>query len=156
MIGKRILAVTAAFLAGAAALSVDLLSKQYFFDQVTAEGAAFSFFDGMIRSTLHQNLGISFNIPIPFWLVLLITGTALGWAVALLFERARIGRLISCIVLGVFIGGVIGNAFDRITLGFVRDWILLMGLSAINLADIFIAGSILAWIILVKPITSNR
>ncbi len=147
MMGKRVLAITAAFLAGAAALSADLFTKQIFFDQVFEEGAAFSFFGGMLRSTLHQNLGISFNVPIPFWLTLLITGIALGWAAALLIERVRMGRAVPSLLIGIFVGGVIGNVFDRIMLGYVRDWILLFGMSAINFADMFIAGSILAWVL---------
>jgi signal peptidase II len=132
---------------GAAGLFFDLYTKKIFFDAVTVEGSAFSFFNGLIRSTLHQNQGISFNIPIPLWLTILITGIALGWSVALLIERARTGTLPASILLGLFMGGVLGNVYDRIMLGFVRDWILLFGMSAINIADILIAGSLLAWIL---------
>lgn len=147
-------AFAAALCMGAAGLFLDLYTKKLFFDDASAEGAAFSYFDGMIRSTLHQNQGISFNLPIPLWLTLLITGIALGWALALLIERARAGFILPSLILGVFIGGVLGNAFDRIMLGFVRDWILSFGMSAINIADLLIAGSILAWIAR-KPITHN-
>lgn len=140
-------AFAAALCTGAAGLFLDLSTKKIFFDGVSAEGAAFSYFGGMIRSTLHQNQGISFNIPIPLWLTLLITGIALGWAIALLIERARAGAVFPSLILGVFMGGVLGNVFDRIMLGFVRDWILLFGMSAINLADLLIAVGILSWLI---------
>lgn len=139
---------TAALFAGAAAFLLDIGSKVFFFDRVREEGAAFSFFDGMIRSTLHQNFGISFNLPVPTWAVLLVTGLALGWAIAMLIERSRRTQILSCIILGIFIGSVFGNAYDRMTLGFVRDWLLLFGRSAINAADILIAGSLLTWIAL--------
>ncbi|MCR4256589.1 MAG: signal peptidase II, partial [Candidatus Uhrbacteria bacterium] len=82
------------------------------------------------------------------------TGIALGWAIALLIERARAGFILSSLMLGVFMSGVFGNVFDRIMFGFVRDWILLFGMSAINIADILIAGSLLAWIAR-RPITHN-
>ncbi|MCC6563494.1 signal peptidase II [Candidatus Uhrbacteria bacterium] len=148
MSGKIFRGFTAALLAGAAAFLADAWSKAVLFDAITEEGAAFSYLNGFARSTLHHNYGISFNIPLPTWATLLITGLALGWAIAMLVERSRRGYLAACIVLGVVIGGVVGNVFDRITLGFVRDWLLLGGRSAINVADLLIAGSLLAWLIL--------
>ncbi len=147
MPGKRLRSYAAALCTGAAGLFLDLYSKSIFFDAVTTEGSAFSFFNGLIRSTLHQNQGISFNIPIPLWVTIFITGIALGWSVAILIERARAGVIPSSILLGLFMGGVLGNVYDRIMLGFVRDWILLFGMSAINIADMLIAGSLLAWIL---------
>jgi lipoprotein signal peptidase len=145
MSGKVLRGISAALLAGAAAFLADAWTKTVFFDAITQESQAFSFFDGLVRSTLHHNYGISFNIPIPAWATLLITGLALGWALAVLIERSRRGQLFACLILGVFIGGVVGNVSDRITLGFVRDWLLLFGRSAINVADICIAGSLLIW-----------
>lgn len=138
---------TAAFVSGAAVFVADQVLKSVFFDRVTSEGAAFFFLNGLVRSTLHHNYGISFNLPVPLIVTVLITGVALGWAVALLMERARTGRLASSILIGIFIGGVLGNAFDRLTLGFVRDWLLLFGRSAVNLADGAIAGSLLVYIL---------
>ena len=118
-----------------------------FFDQIHAEGEAFSYFGGIVRSTLFHNRGISFNLPLPLWAIILITGAALGWAIALLIERAKLGKLEACIIIGIFIGGTIGNAYDRLTLGFVRDWLLLFGRSAINLADLAIGGSLLIYLL---------
>lgn len=147
MSGKVLRGITAALLAGAAAFLADAWTKAVFFDVVTQEGQAFSFFDGLVRSTLHHNYGISFNLPVPTWATLVITGLALGWAFAVLMERSRRGQILACMILGIFIGGVAGNVSDRIALGFVRDWLLLFGRSAINLADLSIAGSLLAWLI---------
>lgn len=155
MFGQGMRALAAALFMGAAGLFLDLYTKKTFFDGVSTEGAAFSYLNGMIRSTLHQNQGISFNLPIPLWLTLLITGIALGWAVALLIERMRAGTIYPCMLLGIFMGGVLGNAYDRIMLGFVRDWILLFGMSAINIADALIAGSLLAWILSARKSSSN-
>jgi lipoprotein signal peptidase len=137
---------TAAFISGAAVFAIDQWLKASLFDGHTYEGEAFSFANGLIRSTLHHNYGISFNIPIPQVVIVLITGIALGWAMALLIERARASQLAACILIGIFIGGTLGNAFDRLTLGFVRDWMLLFGRSAINFADVCIGGSLLAYL----------
>ncbi|HVM90364.1 MAG TPA: signal peptidase II [Verrucomicrobiae bacterium] len=138
---------TAAFLSGAAVFACDQWLKWRFFDRVHYEGEAFSFLNGLIRSTLFHNHGISFNIPLPLWVIILITGAALGWALALLIERAKLGNLIACLLIGLFVGGTLGNAYDRLTLGFVRDWLLLFGRSAINLADIAIGGALLAYLL---------
>ena len=149
MISKQsFYAWTAAFISGAAVFVSDQWLKRIFFDQIHYESEAFSFFGGLIRSTLHHNYGISFNIPLPLPFVVLITGIALGWAIALLIERARMGRIGISIVIGIFIGGALGNVFDRLMLGFVRDWILFFGRSAINLADVAIGGSLLTFVVL--------
>lgn len=139
---------TAAFISGAAVFACDQWLKWTFFDQVHYESGAFSWFGGLIRSTLFHNYGISFNIPIPQILILLITGIALGWALALLIERGRAAQFWTCVLIGVFIGGTLGNAFDRLTLGFVRDWLLFFGRSAINFADLAIGGSLLTFVVL--------
>ena len=149
MIAKSSLnAWTAAFISGAAVFVIDQWLKWKFFDQIHYESEAFSFFGGMIRSTLHHNYGISFNIPLPLPVVVLITGIALGWAIALLIERGRLGMIGLSLVIGIFIGGTLGNVFDRLTLGFVRDWLLLFGRSAINLADVVIGSSLLTFVVL--------
>lgn len=153
MLGKLLRGILTALLAGAVSFWADIGTKILFFDRATQEGQMFSMLNGLVRSTIHRNYGISFNLPIPTWATLLITGLALGWAVAMLIERSRRDQILSCLILGIFIGGVIGNVYDRITFGYVRDWLLLFGRSAINIADLLIAGGILAWLALVpkKP-----
>jgi lipoprotein signal peptidase len=138
---------TAAFLAGAAVFACDQWLKWYFFDIRHYESEAFTFLNGFVRSTLHHNFGISFNLPIPLFIIILITGIALGWAVALLNERAKTNQIFASIIVGIFIGGTLGNAFDRLALGFVRDWLLLFGRSAINLADAAIAISLISFLL---------
>ena len=90
---------------------------------------------GLIRFTDHQNFGISFNIPVPFWIMVAIAIAAILWAIYELFQLQSTSYNLQSLFLGIFIGGVLGNLFDRVTLGFVRDWLLLWGHSAVNLAD---------------------
>lgn len=146
MLGKLLRGMMTALLAGAVSFWADIGTKILFFDRATEEGQMFSLIGGLVRSTIHRNYGISFNLPIPTWATLVITGLALGWAIAMLVERSRRGQVLPCLILGIFVGGVIGNVYDRITFGYVRDWLLLFGRSAINIADLLIAGSILAWL----------
>jgi lipoprotein signal peptidase len=63
---------------------------------------------GLIRFTDHRNFGISFNLPVPYWLMLVIAIGALIWAIYELLTRQK-NSTRTPIFLGVFIGGVLGN-----------------------------------------------
>jgi signal peptidase II len=99
----------------------------------------------LVRLTAHTNYGISFNLPLPLWIpISLAVAIALG-TVVLSFTRPRL-TVPALLGLGLVLGGAIGNGFDRISLGFVRDWLLWFELSAINLADVaIVAGCVLFW-----------
>lgn len=101
---------------------------------------------GLIRFTDHRNFGISFNLPVPYWLMLMIAIGALIWAIYELLTRRTARSTQHAIFLGIFIGGVIGNLFDRVAFGFVRDWLLLWGRSAVNLADGAILSGLLSYL----------
>lgn len=90
---------------------------------------------GLIRFTDHQNFGISFNLPLPLFLTITITLAALTWSVYQLQNPILSKETYKKIFLGLFIGGIIGNLYDRTALGYVRDWLLLWGRTAVNLAD---------------------
>lgn len=110
-----------------------------------------SWFSGLIRFTDHKNYGISFNLPIPLWIIVLIAIAALAWAIYELFFQSKATRYaLREVFLGIFIGGVLGNLFDRVALGFVRDWLLLWGRSAVNLADGAILLGLIGYLFL-KP-----
>jgi len=64
---------------------------------------------------------------------------ALGWW---LVNR----RMISPVVLGIVLGGILGNVYDRVTLGAVRDFLDIPQVGIVNLADIAIAIGCVAWI----------
>jgi signal peptidase II len=138
------LAFAAALMMGAAVFALDLATKHVLFP--IGDTSDLIPKNSIITLVTHRNYGISFNLPIPLPVTILITGLALGWALALLIERGRADNRLACIVIGIFIGGVLGNVFDRLTLGFVRDWLLLFGRSAINLADLAIAVSLLTYL----------
>lgn len=100
--------------------------------------SGFWYLGGFVQSIAHYNYGITFNIPLPTVATLFITALALGWILTRALNDARHDRLISLLFLGFIAGGAIGNAYDRATLSYVRDWLLLWHRSAINLADLAI------------------
>ncbi len=84
---------------------------------------------------LFQNRGIAFSLPLPGTISILISIGLIGYfarSYAVAHARAiKIAAL--CIVLGA-----LSNLSDRIFHGFVIDYLLFFGRSAINLADILI------------------
>lgn len=89
----------------------------------------------LITFVQHENQGIIANIPVPQYLIIAATIGVLILVGHALFTSIRAGRVYAAVALGVLMGGAFGNLYDRVTLGYVFDWILLFGRSAVNLAD---------------------
>lgn len=122
-----------AFLAIGATFVLDQWLKSALFANETLMNG--SWLLGLIRFTDHQNFGISFDIPVPLWIMAAIALAAILWATYELLRLRFPRSTFHSVFLAIFIGGVLGNLFDRVALGFVRDWLLLWGHSAVNLAD---------------------
>ena len=92
---------------------------------------------GVLEFTQHTNYGLIANIPVPQILILLIT---IGLTCILIFTLyTHIKKNSQGIVaLSCIVGGALGNIFDRISHGYVFDWILIFHTSIINIADIAI------------------
>lgn len=121
---------------------IDQITKHQFFQKLSDANV-----QGwhLVRLTAHTNYGISFNLPLPTWIPILI---AVGVMCTILWSAlSRPPRSwLALVALGCLLGGAAGNAFDRITYGFVRDWLLWFELSAINLADaLIVLGCLGLW-----------
>jgi len=141
--GFRLLA---AVLVSGFVVLADQLTKKWF---ETDNASVFSFFFGWIRSVHHENHGAIANLAVPSILIIVVSLLICGLIVFGLNRNARQGRWTGIFSLSILFGGAIGNLVDRMRLGYVRDWILLFNMSAINLADAAIAvgGLWLLWIV---------
>lgn len=110
---------------------LDLASKNSFF----RESSEATLLPNLLSLTTHKNMGALANIPLPLFFILLISFLAFALLLILLRRALQQQKLWQIIFLSLVIGGALGNLFDRLTLGFVRDWLLLFERSAINLAD---------------------
>lgn len=142
---------TARLIAGALAVAgflyiLDHLTKDWLFDK-PALMAGFSYFGGLIQLTDHRNLGITFDIPIPQLVIIPLTIGVILLIIPALLRAAREQKYGEVFALGLILGGAFGNLTDRLTLGYVRDWLLLFGRSAINVADVSVAGG-LVWYVM--------
>ena len=100
--------------------------------------------------THFYNHGLVFGIAAPPWLSISLSLIALG-VLLWYFTHAAL-RPVQQFGVSLLLGGALGNLVDRALLGYVRDWILLGGRSALNLADVFIfLGLILLFFLDLAP-----
>lgn len=134
-------AVWPAVLWTAVVFLADRATKLFFFSQTLVPA------DSIVTLVHHENRGALGNLPVPQPAIILLTVIVIGFIIRVIRTSAMHGRSRQIIALGILLGGAFGNLFDRMIHGYVFDWILLFGQSAINLADIAVVVGVLwyAW-----------
>ncbi len=123
-------------------------------DRVTKHAAmahipdAYFIHPNLLRFVHHENFGIIANVPVPQWLTILVTVAFIGVILHLLHKYLARRAGTHVIFLSVLLAGALGNLWDRVTQGYVFDWILLFNRSVINLADVMIVTGIAGILIL--------
>ena len=122
---------------GVVYLVLDLFSKAW------ATGNAYEpivFIKDFFYLASHQtNSGIAFGIPLPTFIQ--IAGSLMILVLLFSFGRdqifgAKTGGLTKPVLFGMVIGGALGNLVDRITQGYVADFIVLKPFPVFNVADV--------------------
>lgn len=124
---------------------LDLATKLYFFGHQEPILGMF------VRFERHENHGLSFNLPVPVFVPLLVAVIAITAALVYANRQRQTLNATKIVALALFIGGTLGNAYDRYSLGYVRDWMAIYR-SIFNLADIFI----LVGLVILITITSQQ
>jgi signal peptidase II len=79
---------------------------------------------GLLELTLVLNPGAVFGIgPGQRWFFVVFTGLALGFGVWMFGAWTRRRETISHVAIGMLLGGGLGNLYDRLALGCVRDFL---------------------------------
>ena len=125
-------------------IGIDQIAKQWAIASKPSWGIS-----NLIESVHHQNYGIIANIPIPQWITILATLAIIVY-ITMQFLKEKNTSIHFILAYGLLIGGALGNLIDRIYLGYVFDWILIFGRSAINIADISITIGIIFYLIGLK------
>ena len=101
---------------------VDLITKSISFEHLVPPEPAYEFIPGFIHFTAVQNRGAVFGMGQGMrWLFILISLAAIVF-VAYLFVRSRRQWWMN-LTLGMLLAGIIGNLYDRVIFGYVRDMI---------------------------------
>lgn len=130
-----------------AVCALDQLTKWVAFAAVAEgdeRGVVFGFSLGQTR-----NKGIAFGFfserPV---LVLALMAAAL--AVLIWFSARHSDRPALWLATGLLLGGALGNAIDRVTLGYVRDFISFPGWPSFNLADVAISAGVVVLVLAIE------
>jgi signal peptidase II len=136
-----------ALLTAVVVLLIDQATKWLAFREVEV-GESINFLPGVSLSRV-ENTGIAFGAfsdrPL---LVYLLMGTALAILVGFyLRHRARSGLWLAT---GMLLGGAFGNAIDRISLGYVRDFLSLPHFPSFNVADMAITFGVIILVLSIE------
>lgn len=93
--------------------------------------------------THHQNVGLIADLPVPSFIIIGITSLVLLVVGLFCFRAIHRQILIESVAFACIAGGAIGNLWDRLTFGYVFDWLMFFHWSIMNVADIAIGFGIL-------------
>ncbi len=124
---------------------LDRITKYTFINNPALRGKFF--LGGTLQTIEHRNYGIIANIPIPFAGIMIATFAAIALIGFGLLRAWREKSMQMAFPLLLILGGAIGNLWDRIQYGYVYDWLLLFGRSAINIADAAIFIGIILYVV---------
>jgi signal peptidase II len=140
----RSITVDRAAMAALVVVAADQLSKRWAFAATTA-GDKIDVFPGLtIGQTRNDGIAFGFFSGRP-WIVfglMLVALVVLVW----FYVRHR-GRPVLWLATGLLLGGAIGNALDRIALGYVRDFIDFSSFPSFNLADVSITVGVVVLVL---------
>jgi signal peptidase II len=92
---------------------------------------------------LAYNEGVAFGIPIPTWLIFVLTCFFLAGAIYFVVQEKLWRDKWHLAALALLFSGGIGNLIDRVRFGYVVDFLKVYWWPNFNLADIFIVAAVL-------------
>jgi signal peptidase II len=109
----------------AAGVGLDLWSKHAVFAWMKSRGIwEYKLIDGFLSLVMRENPGAAFGIAEGQRVILVVCAVAAMAAITGYFLLGHVRDRMVCAALGLFLGGVIGNFYDRIfNGGLVRDFI---------------------------------
>lgn len=119
-----------------ATLALDQITKYFAAQYITGPIALAGNF---IKLVLLKNKGIAFSIDLPLSLIILLTYIFFVIGIYYAYQDLDLNKKKATILLGVVIGGAVGNLLDRMFRGAVIDFLAIGSYPVINLADIAIS-----------------
>ena len=131
-------------------IAIDLISKAYLFARLTEE-SSYPLWKNVLHLTLRQNRGVAFSmLENQQWLISGISCVAITVLSTIYWRSRETAPRLLLFALGLILAGAIGNFYDRITLGYVRDFLdfvpplpLIGRWAVFNFADTFITVGVI-------------
>lgn len=127
--------IVAYAISGIILVAVDLATKFYAFNSGFAE--FLNNFKPVISKRLFSNSDFAFSLKLPqplMWLIyIFLLAVLITW-----FWRSEVKSKRMKIALMLILAGAFSNIFDRLILGYVRDFIYIFWGGILNIADIYI------------------
>jgi signal peptidase II len=136
-----------ALLTAIAVVAIDQWTKWLAFSQLSPSSSDSVFPGVSLGQTRNEGIAFGFLAGKP-WLVFTLMAIAL--AVLIWFYLRHRGRPGLWLATGLLLGGAIGNAIDRVSLGYVRDFIELPHFPSFNVADIAITFGVIVLVLTVE------
>ena len=136
-------------------IAIDLVSKAYLFARLTEE-YSYPLWKNVLHLTLRQNRGVAFSmLEGRQWLISGISFVAIIVLSIIYWRTRETSPRLLLAALGLILAGAIGNFYDRLALGYVRDFLdfvpplpLIGRWAVFNFADSFITvGVIIIFIV---------
>lgn len=109
-----------------------------------------------LQIVLFKNTGIAFSIALPRMIILGFTYIFLIIGIMVASIDLDLSKLASRILLGIVIGGTLGNLIDRIGRGYVVDFIAVFKYPVFNIADIGLVIGLLGIVIFYGKIKRKK
>lgn len=128
-------------------IAIDQWTKWWAFS-ATTPGETINVFPGVsIGHTRNEGIAFGLFAGRPY-LVFGLMGVALTVLIVAYVKHRQ--RPVLWLATGLLLGGAIGNAIDRITLGYVRDFIEVPKFPSFNLADVAITAGVVILVLAVE------
>lgn len=99
------------------------------------------------RIEYSQNTGVAFGLPVPYTLLIIGNIVLMGLIIWIINKEFDLEQPIGKSALVLILAGALGNLIDRLTRGFVVDFIGVWSWPNFNLADAYISVGILLMIV---------
>jgi len=136
MVKLKLQQYRAFILSAIAWLAIDLVIKYYV---VHANLSHLVLIKNFFYLSLQTNKGVAFGIHLGYTFQLIISILILSLLIYVGFKyilALKRNSFINQFLLGIIIGGALGNLFNRVYLGYVIDYIILKPFPVFNVADI--------------------
>jgi len=123
----------------------------FVFDRLTKSGVMLGWIgqgpvlSTWVQITTHRNYGLMANLPLPGYLIIILSLLALSILAYGLYDAGKQSRIFDVLALSLVLGGALANLYDRVAYGYVFDWLMFFQTSIVNSADAAIAVGLILY-----------